>query len=74
MIEIYTLITRALNGSVTIMTQSDSFTSVRLAEKAEEAIKEANKNCTFPIITDIHKSIVYENEEEVPILSENHEQ
>ena len=40
MVEIYTLTTRALNGSVTIMTHNISFKTLELAEKAEEA-KEA---------------------------------
>ena len=38
MVEIYTLTTRALNGSVTIMTHNVSFKSLELAEKVEEAI------------------------------------
>ena len=69
MIEIYTLTTRALNGSVTIMTHNISFKSLELAEKVEEAILKANKNSKFPVITDIQPSMVFENEEEIPMLN-----
>ena len=69
MVEIYTLTTRALNGSVTIMTHNISFKTLELAEKAEEAIHKANKNSKFPVITDIQPSMVFENEEEIPILN-----
>ena len=69
MVEIYTLTTRALNGSVTIMTHNISFKTLELAEKAEEAIRKANKNSKFPVITDIQPSMVFENEEEIPMLN-----
>ena len=69
MIEIYTLTTRALNGSVTIMTHNVSFKSLELAEKVEEAILKANKNSKFPVITYIQPSMVFENEEEIPMLN-----
>ena len=69
MVEIYTLTTRALNGSVTIMTYNISFKTLELAEKAEEAILKANKNSKFPVITDIQPSMVFEDEEEIPMLN-----
>lgn len=69
MVEIYTLTTRALNSSVTIMTHNISFKTLELAEKAEEAIRKANKNSKFPVITDIQPSMVFENEEEIPMLN-----
>ena len=69
MVEIYTHTTRALNGSVTIMTHNISFKTLELAEKVEEAILKANKNSKFPVITDIQPSMVFENEDEIPMLN-----
>lgn len=65
---IYTLNTRLMNGSVTMMVHSDSFTSEELAEKARRAVQEANKGAN--IICEISKSILFESEEEVPILQQ----
>lgn len=55
-----------MNGSVTMMVHSDSFISEELAEKAREAVQEANKNAD--VICEICTSTLFESEEEVPIL------
>lgn len=58
-----------MNGTVTMMVHSESFISEELAEKAREAVQEANKDAdVIYVICEICTSTLFESEEEVPIL------
>ena len=67
--KIYTLNCRFMNGTVTMMTDTASFTTRELAEETEEAVKKANEGSEFPCITDIKETFIYEFREDVPILN-----
>lgn len=67
----YTLISRFMNGTVTMHTDVVSFTSKELAEKTKESIIENNKDAMFPVLCNIEETKVYESENEVPILNKN---
>ena len=60
---------RAMNGTVTMMTETSAFISKDIAEKAAEAIKEKNKDSQFHVLTRVYESKLYETLEEVPILN-----
>lgn len=67
---IYTLTTRLMNGTVTIQQSSSSFTTRELAEKANAAVDDANKDAApFTVWSSIEESELYETENEVPILN-----
>ena len=61
---------KAMNGSVTMMIQTHAFIDKELAEKAADKIKEKNKDSVFHIIVRVYDSVLYESENEVPILNE----
>ena len=65
--EIYTLHTKLMNGTVTMSIMSSNYASEELARKTKKALDERNDE---HIITDIQKTILYEDESEVPILRE----
>lgn len=65
--KIYTLKTSMMNGTVTMCTQCSSFSSKELAEKAKQAVADTNKEVS--IWQSIEESILYESEDEVPILN-----
>lgn len=67
--KIYTLTTRALNGTVTMMYNTSSFSSRELAEKAKLAVDEENIGGVFSIISDIEETTLFEDESEIPILN-----
>ena len=67
--KIFTLETSAYNGTVTMMTMVSSFLTKELAEKAKQAVDEANKDNQFEVISTIEESVLYEDESEVPILN-----
>jgi hypothetical protein len=69
--KIYTLNTRFMNGTVTMMIDTASFSTIELAEEAADAVKSANEGCDFNIINDIKESVIYESREEVPILNQD---
>ena len=60
---------RAMNGTVTMMTETSAFTDKKVAEKASEVIKEKNKDSQFHVLTRVYESKLYETLEEVPILN-----
>ena len=60
---------RAMNGTVTMMTETSAFTDKELAEKVAEAIKEKNKDSQFHVCTRVYESKLYETMKEVPILN-----
>ena len=62
-----------LNGSVTMQTHSDIFSSKELAEKAKDAVEKANEHADFPCLCTIQESTLFESEEEVPILNKKNE-
>ena len=67
--KIYTLVTRFINGTITVMTDVSSFLTRELAEETAEAVKKANESCDFPCINEIKETVIYESREEVPILN-----
>lgn len=67
--KIFTVITSMMNGSVTMATIADNFSSEELALKAKKAIEEKNKGSRFPIHCEIKESTLFENEDEIPILN-----
>lgn len=69
--KIYTLNCRFMNGTVTMMTDTASFTTKDLAEETAEAVKKANEGSDFPCIADIKETVIYESREEIPILNQD---
>jgi len=67
--KIYTLNTHFMNGTVTMMTDTASFSTRELAEETAEAVKKANEGCDFSCINEIKETVIYESREEVPILN-----
>ena len=61
---------RSLNGTVTMMSYTHAFIDKELAEKAADKIKEKNKDSVFHVIVRVYDSVLYESENEVPILNE----
>ena len=61
---------RAMNGTVTMMTETSAFISKDIAEKAAETIKEKNKDSQFHVLTRVYESKLYETLEEVPFLNQ----
>lgn len=61
---------RAMNGTVTMMTETSAFANKDVAEKAAEAIREKNKDSQLPVYTRVYESKLYETLEEVPILNQ----
>lgn len=60
-----------MNGTVTLRTEVALFTSEELAKKAKEAVIEVSKDVDFPRLMygEIKETVVYESEDEVPILN-----
>ena len=69
--KIYTLNTRFMNGTFTMMTDTASFSTKELADEAADAVKAANEGCDFNIINEIKESVIYESREEIPILNQD---
>lgn len=67
--KIYTVLTSAMNGTVTMGTIVENFSTEELALKAKAIIEEKNKNNKFPVYCRIEESTLFENEEEIPILN-----
>ena len=72
--KVYTLNTSMMNGTVTMQTHSDIFSSKELAEKAKDAVEKANEHADFPCLCTIQESTLFESEEEVPILNRKNEE
>ena len=69
--KIYTLNTDFMNGTVTMMSFTSSFSTKELAEETAEAVKKANQGSDFPCVNEIKESVMYETREEVPILNQD---
>lgn len=67
--KIYTTITSAHNGTVTISNSVACFTSKELAEEVCQRVELANKDAYFKVYCRVHESVIYESREEVPILN-----
>lgn len=67
--KIYTLVTSAYNGTVTISNSVASFFSKELAEEACQRVELANKDAYFKVHCKVHELVIYESSEEVPILN-----
>lgn len=67
--KIYTAVTSAYNGTVTISISVASFTSKELAEEACQRVKLVNQEARFKVHCRVHESVIYESREEVPILN-----
>ena len=72
---LYLLTTSIMNGTVTMNKLSSAFTDKTLAEKTMKVVDEANKREEDDPIhlttwSNIEEMILYENEEEVPILNQ----
>ena len=69
--KIYTLICSMMNGTVTMSKNVTGYTTRELAEEAEAAVIEANKdpNSMFGVWTEIQEMDVYTDRSEVPILN-----
>lgn len=63
--ELYTLTTRYMNGTVTMSINTDNFATEELAKKVKKVLDEQNSG---HVITKLSKTMLYENEDEVPIL------
>ena len=68
---IYTFNQMLMNGTVTMSCRVAAFSTKELALKAKEAVVKANKgDDMLKMVCDkIEETIVYESEEEVPILN-----
>ena len=58
---------KLMNGSVTLLTDTKSFSNKELADKTANVLKEANKQ--YSCIVRVYESELYENENEVPTLN-----
>lgn len=73
--KIFTFNQRLMNGTVTIQSQVACFSSRELAEKAKQAVLEANgynieeMHGMYCCCDEIVETDVYESEEDVPILN-----
>lgn len=68
--KVYVLATRLMNGTVTMHTDYACFTDIKLAEKVADVVKQTNENNGVVVWNDIEETIIYEHENEVPILNE----
>ena len=67
---VYNVEMKAMNGTVTMITETWSFTDKELAVVAAQKLAEVNKGkSTFNVIIRDYESVLYENLEEVPILN-----
>jgi len=58
---------KLMNGSVTLLTDTKSFSNKELADKTANTLREANKQ--YSCIVRVYESELYENENEVPALN-----
>lgn len=68
--KIYMLSMHLTNGTVTTHTDCAAFTDRDLAEKVSKTIEEKNAGNGIAFWNEINEVVVYEKEEEVPILNE----
>lgn len=72
--KIYTLVTRLMNGTVTMNIITDNFSTKELAEKVLAKLTETNKNSgPFKAVYEIKETTLFTAEEEVPILNKTEE-
>ena len=67
--KVWNVETRLMNGTVTILTITDSFATEELANKAADALREVNKKNGYSTVIRVYEGIFYENESEVPVLN-----
>lgn len=70
--KIFSFTQAIMNGTVTMQTIVCTFASKELAEKTRQAVIDSNKDIDFPksYCYNVEETIVYESEDEVPILRE----
>lgn len=68
--KLYVLASSVMNGTVTMRTDHACFTDLELAEKVADIIREKNGDNGVVIWNQIEEAVVYENENEVPILND----
>lgn len=71
---IYTTVTSANNGTVTINNSVASFFSKDLAEEVCLRVEFVNKDAYFKVHCRVHESVIYESSDEVPILNKTVEE
>lgn len=69
--KVYLIKVRVMNGSVTMRTLCDVFTTKELAEETKLAIKKANRtDSTYTVLyDDVEELDLFETKDEVPILN-----
>lgn len=72
--KIYTTVTSAYNGTVTINNSVASFFSKDLAEEVSRRVEFVNKDAYFKVHCRAHESVIYESSDEVPILNKTVEE
>ena len=72
--KIYTAVTSAYSGTVTISISVASFTSKELAEEACQQVELVNKDAYLKVHCKVYESELYEDREEVPILNKSIEE
>lgn len=72
--KIYTTVTSAYNGTVTINNSVASFFSKDLAEEVCQRVEFVNKDAYFKVHCRVHESVIYESSDEVPILNKTVEE
>lgn len=72
--KIYTTVTSAYNGTVTINNSVASFFSKDLAEEVCRRVEFVNKDAYFKVHCRVHESVIYESSDEVPILNKTIEE
>jgi hypothetical protein len=65
---LYTLQTIIWNGTHVMQNHVDAFLDRELAERTQKALNEANKYGPFPATTKLEEVILFETEDDVPIL------
>lgn len=68
--KVYSVITKAYNGTILMSMYISSYPDKKLAEKVKQAIDEKNKGSKFRITTDIVETAYFDNELDIPILNE----
>lgn len=75
--QVYVFDVRLMNGTVTMRSEKGIFASRDLAEQTRKTVMEANCSHEQPeglvaICSHIEETVVYESEDEVPILNQEH--
>ena len=68
--KVYSVITKAYNGTILMSMYISSYPDKKLAEKVKQAIDEKNKGSIFKLTTDVIETDYFDNELDIPILNE----